>query len=116
MHVLNILWVVFGIGLMLVLNLGGFNQFNGGFVAAALSVGMLAGMDLMSLLHTVKAGHNTLGNFQLSSWCSGAVIGKLMSTPAAHQISAGAAGASPVCAWRTAVSDYHRLVFGLAMF
>ncbi len=69
MHVLNILWVVFGIGLMLVLNLKFKINSMVALLVAALSVGMLAGMDLMSL-HTMKAGFgNTLGNW-LSSWCS----------------------------------------------
>ena len=56
MHVLNILWVVFGIGLMLVLNLKFKINSMVALLVAALSVGMLAGMDLMSLLHTMKAG------------------------------------------------------------
>ncbi len=63
MHVLNILWVVFGIGLMLVLNLKFKINSMVALLVAALSVGMLAGMDLMSLLHTMKAGFgNTLTN------------------------------------------------------
>lgn len=69
MHVLNILWVVFGIGLMLVLNLKFKINSMVALLVAALSVGMLTGMDLMSLLHTMKAGFgNTLGNWR-SSWC-----------------------------------------------
>lgn len=59
MHVLNILWVVFGIGLMLVLNLKFKINSMVALLVAALSVGMLAGMDLMSLLHTMKAGFGT---------------------------------------------------------
>ena len=47
MHVLNILWVVFGIGLMLVLNLKFKINSMVALLVAALSVGMLAGMDLM---------------------------------------------------------------------
>lgn len=43
--------VVFGIGLMLVLEFEVQNQFNGGLVGGGAVVGMLAGMDLMSLLH-----------------------------------------------------------------
>ena len=67
MHVLNILWVVFGIGLMLVLNLKFKINSMVALLVAALSVGMLAGMDLMSLLHTMKAGFgNTLG--ELAIW------------------------------------------------
>ena len=46
MHVLNILWVVFGIGLMLVLNLKFKINSMVALLVAALSVGMLAGMDL----------------------------------------------------------------------
>ena len=66
MHVLNILWVVFGIGLMLVLNLKFKINSMVALLVAALSVGMLAGMDLMSLLHTMKAGFgNTLAGIGL---------------------------------------------------
>ena len=56
-------------------------------LVAALSVGMLAGMDLMSLLHTMKAGFgNTLGELAIIV-VFGAVIGKLMvDSGAAHQI------------------------------
>ncbi len=43
MHVLNILWVVFGIGLMLVLNLRFKINSMVALLLAALSVGMLAG-------------------------------------------------------------------------
>ena len=43
MHVLNILWVVFGIGLMLVLNLKFKINSMVALLVAALSVGMLAG-------------------------------------------------------------------------
>ena len=64
--VLNILWVVFGIGLMLVLNLKFKINSMVALLVAALSVGMLAGMDLMSLLHTMKAGFgNTLGELAI---------------------------------------------------
>ncbi|HBC9685549.1 TPA: TRAP transporter large permease subunit [Escherichia coli] len=87
MHVLNILWVVFGIGLMLVLNLKFKINSMVALLVAALSVGMLAGMDLMSLLHTMKAGFgNTLGELAIIV-VFGAVIGKLMvDSGAAHQI------------------------------
>ncbi|NRE89498.1 gluconate permease, partial [Klebsiella michiganensis] len=62
MHVLNILWVVFGIGLMLVLNLRFKINSMVALLLAALSVGMLAGMGLMALLHTMKSGFgSTLG-------------------------------------------------------
>ena len=83
MHVLNILWVVFGIGLMLVLNLKFKINSMVALLVAALSVGMLAGMDLMSLLHTMKAGFgNTLGELAIIV-VFGAVIGKLMVDSAA---------------------------------
>lgn len=106
MHVLNILWVVFGIGLMLVLNLKFKINSMVALLVAALSVGMLAGMDLMSLLHTMKAGFgNTLGELAIIV-VFGAVIGKLMvDSGAAHQI---APSRSALC---TAVGDYHRLDF-----
>lgn len=97
MHVLNILWVVFGIGLMLVLNLKFKINSMVALLVAALSVGMLAGMDLMSLLHTMKAGFgNTLGELAIIV-VFGAVIGKLM-------VDSGASR-SALC---TAVGDYHR--------
>ena len=78
MHVLNILWVVFGIGLMLVLNLRFKINSMVALLLAALSVGMLAGMDLMELLHTMKSGFgSTLGELAIIV-VFGAVIGKLM--------------------------------------
>ena len=77
MHVLNILWVVFGIGLMLVLNLKFKINSMVALLVAALSVGMLAGMDLIG---------NTLGELAIIV-VFGAVIGKLMvDSGAAHQI------------------------------
>ena len=87
MHVLNILWVVFGIGLMLVLNLRFKINSMVALLLAALSVGMLAGMDLMALLHTMKSGFgSTLGELAIIV-VFGAVIGKLMvDSGAAHQI------------------------------
>lgn len=87
MHVLNILWVVFGIGLMLVLNLRFKINSMIALLLAALSVGMLAGMDLMALLHTMKSGFgSTLGELAIIV-VFGAVIGKLMvDSGAAHQI------------------------------
>lgn len=87
MHVLNILWVVFGIGLMLVLNLRFKINSMVALLLAALSVGMLAGMDLMELLHTMKSGFgSTLGELAIIV-VFGAVIGKLMvDSGAAHQI------------------------------
>ncbi|STI19997.1 high-affinity gluconate transporter [Escherichia coli] len=111
MHVLNILWVVFGIGLMLVLNLKFKINSMVALLVAALSVGMLAGMDLMSLLHTMKAGFgNTLGELAIIV-VFGAVIGKLMvDSGAAHQIAHTLPGASR-SALCTAVGDYHRLDF-----
>ena len=104
MHVLNILWVVFGIGLMLVLNLKFKINSMVALLVAALSVGMLAGMDLMSLLHTMKAGFgNTLGELAIIV-VFGAVIGKLMVDSPDSAYAAGASR-SALC---TAVGDYHR--------
>lgn len=56
MEWINILWVMLGIGLMLVLNIR--YQINSmvALLLAALLVGTLAGMDLLKLLHTIKAG------------------------------------------------------------
>ncbi|XPE39696.1 hypothetical protein ACNKHS_24805 [Shigella flexneri] len=50
MHVLNILWVVFGIGLMLIVNLKLKSIRWWLCWWRRCPVGMLAGMDLMSLL------------------------------------------------------------------
>ncbi len=88
MHVLNILWVVFGIGLMPELNLKFKINSMVALLVAALSVGMLAGMDLMSLLHTMKAGFgNTLGELAIIVVFGAGRIGKLMvDSGAAHQI------------------------------
>lgn len=78
MYVFNIFWVVFGIGLMLVLNLKFKINLMVVLLVAALFVGMLAGMDLMSLLYIMKAGFgNTLGELVIIV-VFGAVIGKLM--------------------------------------
>lgn len=54
MEWINILWVVLGIGLMLVLNIR--YQINSmiALLLAALLVGTLAGMDLLKLLHTIR--------------------------------------------------------------
>lgn len=87
MEWINILWVVLGIGLMLVLNIR--YQINSmiALLLAALLVGTLAGMDLLKLLHTIKAGFGgTLGELAIIV-VFGAVIGKLMvDSGAAHQI------------------------------
>ena len=86
MHVLNILWVVFGIGLMLVLNLKFKINSMVALLVAALSVGMLAGMDLMSLLHHESGLRQHAGELAIIV-VFGAVIGKLMvDSGAAHQI------------------------------
>ena len=47
MHVLNILWVVFGIGLMLVLNLRFKINSMVALLLAALSVGILADVEIL---------------------------------------------------------------------
>lgn len=78
MHVLNILWVVFGIGLMLVLNLKFKINSMVALLVAALSVGMLAGMDLMSLLHNYESGLRQHAGELAIIVVFGAVIGKLM--------------------------------------
>ncbi|CNI86951.1 MULTISPECIES: gluconate permease GntP [Yersinia] len=87
MEWINILWVVLGIGLMLLLNIR--YQINSmiALLLAALLVGTLAGMDLLKLLHTIKAGFGgTLGELAIIV-VFGAVIGKLMvDSGAAHQI------------------------------
>ena len=67
-----------GIGLMLVLDLRFKINSMVALLLAALSVGMLAGMDLMALLHTMKSGFgSTLGELAIIV-VFGAVIGKLM--------------------------------------
>jgi high-affinity gluconate transporter len=63
---------------MLVLNLRFKMNSMVALLLAALSVGMLAGMDLMALLHTMKSGFgSTLGELAIIV-VFGAVIGKLM--------------------------------------
>ena len=53
---LSILWVTLGIALMLVLNIKYKMNSMVALLLAALLVGVLAGMDLTMLLHTIKVG------------------------------------------------------------
>ena len=87
MEWLNILWVVLGIGLMLILNIKFKLNSMVALLLAALMVGILAGMDLLELMHTIKAGFGgTLGELAIIV-VFGAVIGRLMvDSGAAHQI------------------------------
>lgn len=110
MHVLTFCSIY--IGLMLVLNEVQ-NQFNGGLLVAALSVGCWRhGFDARCTPRK-RLGQIRWGNWKLSSWCSGAAIGKLMVDPARiHQIAHG-------CRWRVpglrrhvaTVGDYYWLDF-----
>lgn len=116
MEWINILWVVLGIGLMLVLNIR--YQINSmiALLLAALLVGTLAGMDLLKLLHTIKAGFGgTLGELAIIV-VFGAVIGKLMvDSGAAHQIAQTLLRRFGIKYVEVAVIIIG-LIFGLAMF
>lgn len=116
MEWINILWVMLGIGLMLVLNIR--YQINSmvALLLAALLVGTLAGMDLLKLLHTIKAGFGgTLGELAIIV-VFGAVIGKLMvDSGAAHQIAQTLLRRFGLKYVEAAVIIIG-LIFGLAMF
>lgn len=77
---------------MLVLNIKYKNELDDRAATAALLVGVLAGMDLTMLLHTIKVGFgSTLGELAIIV-VFGAVIGKLMvDLGAAHRIAGDAA-------------------------
>lgn len=85
MEWLHILWVVLGIGLMLLLNIKWKINAMVALLLAALLIGVLEGFPLMDLLDTIQTGFgSTLGSLAIIV-VFGAVIGKLM-------VDSGAAG------------------------
>lgn len=116
MEWLNILWVVLGIGLMLILNIKFKLNSMVALLLAALMVGILAGMDLLELMHTIKAGFGgTLGELAIIV-VFGAVIGRLMvDSGAAHQIAQTLLRKFGLKYVEAAVIIIG-LIFGLAMF
>jgi high-affinity gluconate transporter len=113
---LSILWVVLGISLMLLLNLKFKVNSMVALLLAAILVGVLAGMDLLKLLKTIKAGFgDTLGELAIIV-VFGAVIGKLMvDSGAAHQIAQTLLRRLGLNLVEAAVISIG-LIFGLAMF
>jgi high-affinity gluconate transporter len=113
---LSILWVVLGISLMLLLNLKFKVNSMVALLLAALLVGVLAGMDPLKLLKTIKAGFgDTLGELAIIV-VFGAVIGKLMvDSGAAHQIAQTLLRRLGLNLVEAAVIIIG-LIFGLAMF
>ncbi|MBW0000045.1 MAG: gluconate permease GntP [Verrucomicrobia bacterium] len=112
----SILWVLLGISLMLLLNLKFKVNSMVALLLAALLVGVLAGMDLLKLLKTIKAGFgDTLGELAIIV-VFGAVIGKLMvDSGAAHQIAQTLLRRLGLNLVEAAVISIG-LIFGLAMF
>lgn len=113
---LSILWVALGIVLMLVLNIKYKMNSMIALLLAALLVGVLAGMDLTMLLHTIKVGFgSTLGELAIIV-VFGAVIGKLMvDSGAAHRIAQTLLSHFGLKYVQYAVIIIG-LIFGLAMF
>lgn len=113
---LSILWVTLGIALMLVLNIKYKMNSMVALLLAALLVGVLAGMDLTMLLHTIKVGFgSTLGELAIIV-VFGAVIGKLMvDSGAAHRIAQTLLSHFGLKYVQYAVIVIG-LIFGLAMF
>ena len=83
----SILWVALGIALMLLLNIKFKINSMVALLLAAILVGLLAGMNPLDLVKTIKSGFgSTLGELAIIV-VFGAVIGKLMvDSGAAHQI------------------------------
>ena len=112
----GILFLVLGIVLMLVLNIKYKMNSMIALLLAALLVGVLAGMDLTMLLHTIKVGFgSTLGELAIIV-VFGAVIGKLMvDSGAAHRIAQTLLSHFGLKYVQYAVIVIG-LIFGLAMF
>ncbi|ANE05040.1 gluconate permease GntP [Corynebacterium crudilactis] len=78
MDILHLLWVVLGIGLMLLLNIKWKINAMLALLLAALLIGVLEGFPLMDLLDTIQTGFgSTLGSLAIIV-VFGAVIGKLL--------------------------------------
>jgi high-affinity gluconate transporter len=116
MEFLNILWVILGIGLMLLLNIRFKINSMIALLAAAIFVGLMAKMDLLSILKTIKLGFgHTLGELAIIV-VFGAVIGKLMvDSGAAHQIAQTLLKQLGIKYVKLAIIIMG-LIFGLAMF
>lgn len=116
MEFLNILWVVLGIGLMLLLNIRFKINSMIALLAAAIFVGLMAKMDLLNILKTIKTGFGgTLGELAIIV-VFGAVIGKLMvDSGAAHQIAQTLLRRLGIKYVKLAIIIMG-LIFGLAMF
>lgn len=116
MQLLNILWVILGIGLMLLLNMKFKVNSMIALLAAAIFIGIMAKMDLLSILKTIKAGFGgTLGELAIIV-VFGAVIGKLMvDSGAAHQIAQTLLRKLGLKYVKLAIIIMG-LIFGLAMF
>ncbi|AMA01270.1 gluconate permease GntP [Corynebacterium glutamicum] len=87
MDILHLLWVVLGIGLMLLLNIKWKINAMLALLLAALLIGVLEGFPLMDILDTIQTGFgSTLGSLAIIV-VFGAVIGKLLvDSGAASQI------------------------------
>ena len=116
MEFLNILWVILGIGLMLLLNIRFKINSMIALLAAAIFVGLMAKMDLLNILKTIKTGFGgTLGELAIIV-VFGAVIGKLMvDSGAAHQIAQTLLRRLGIKYVKLAIIIMG-LIFGLAMF
>ncbi|WP_085248321.1 gluconate permease GntP [Gilliamella mensalis] len=116
MEFLNILWVILGIGLMLLLNIRFKINSMVALLLAAIFVGLMAKMDVLSILKTIKSGFgNTLGELAIIV-VFGAVIGKLMvDSGAAHQIAQTLLKRLGIKYVKLAIIIMG-LIFGLAMF
>ncbi|MCO6544479.1 MAG: gluconate permease GntP [Gilliamella sp.] len=116
MEFLNILWVILGIGLMLFFNIRFKINSMIALLATAIFVGLMAKMDLLSILKTIKSGFGgTLGELAIIV-VFGAVIGKLMvDSGAAHQIAEALLKKLGIKYVKIAIIIMG-LIFGLAMF
>lgn len=116
MEFLHIVWVVLGIGLMLLLNIKWKINPMIALILAALLIGFLEGFAPLDLMATIQAGFgSTLGSLAIIV-VFGAVIGKLMvDSGAAHRIAGTLVSRFGIkrVKWAMIVVG---LVFGLAMF
>ncbi|QGU08130.1 High-affinity gluconate transporter [Corynebacterium occultum] len=116
MDFLHIVWVVLGIGLMLLLNIKWKINAMVALLLAALLIGILEGFPLMDLLDTIQMGFgSTLGSLAIIV-VFGAVIGKLMvDSGAAAQIADTLIAKMGIGKVKIAMV-IAGTVFGLAMF
>lgn len=116
MDFLHLVWVVLGIGVMLLLNIKWKINAMLALLVAALLIGVLEGFPLMDLLNTIQSGFgSTLGSLAIIV-VFGAVIGKLMvDSGAAAQIADTLISKMGVGKVKVAMV-IAGTVFGLAMF